>query len=180
MLGIVSNQLLFITGLARTSAIHATLIIATIPVFTLAVGAVSGRERPGMRRILGVPIALSGIVFLLGVGRTHVGAGGLTGDLLIAANCLCYSVYLVGARGILSRRSAIRVTATLFQYGMLPILLFALPDLRVFQPSRLGLWLAPTRPRRRSSSTFSRSSRAFSPGSCSASGLDPGPPARPS
>ncbi|MEO6323623.1 MAG: DMT family transporter [Thermoanaerobaculia bacterium] len=138
MLGIVSNQIFFISGLARTSAIHASLIVATIPAFTVLVGVVSGRERPGLRRIFGVPIAFLGILFLLGVGRTYVGAGSLAGDLLIAVNCLCYSMYLVGARDILAKHSAISVIAALFRYGALPILLFAIPALRTFEPSKLS------------------------------------------
>src|SRR4051812_39001206 len=43
--GVTANQLLFIAGLARTSATHAVVLGASIPVFTVGVAVLVGRER---------------------------------------------------------------------------------------------------------------------------------------
>lgn len=144
LLGIVANQVLFISGLARTTATRATLLVATIPVFTLLAEIALRRARPSLRKLLGIPVALSGIVFLLGPGALSLGGPTLAGDLLVAANSVCYSLYLVLARPLLVSRGALPFTAKVFQYGALPILLVALPDLARFRPATISTtaWLA--------------------------------------
>ena len=71
LFGIVANQVLFICGLHRTTATHATLLVATVPIFTIVVGLRMRRERPSARRLLGVPIAFGGVVFLLGTAGAY-------------------------------------------------------------------------------------------------------------
>ncbi len=142
--GIVANQVLFIVGLSLTSAIHATLLTATIPIFTLVVATLSGRERPTLLRAAGIPVALGGIVFLLDPGEVAGASGSLLGDLLLAANAAFYSVFLVASREVLARRSALSFVAQAFRYGALPILLVASGDLGRFRPAAVtGTgWLA--------------------------------------
>ena len=45
LLGVVLNQLLFVKGLSLTTAINATLLSTTIPVFTLVVSIALGHDR---------------------------------------------------------------------------------------------------------------------------------------
>lgn len=138
LLGIAANQLFFILGLARTTATNATLLVATIPIFTLAFAVLARAESVGPRRLLGIPVALGGILTLLDLDVLHLGGPTLVGDLLVALNSLCYAVYLVLARRVLSGRPAFDFTARLFRYGALPILLVALPDLLRFRPGALS------------------------------------------
>ena len=49
LVGVVLNQVLFLLGVARTTAVHANILITMIPVFTLAVALVLGRERISAR-----------------------------------------------------------------------------------------------------------------------------------
>src|SRR5262249_2674853 len=51
LFGVVLNQALFLTGLRQTSPVAATLLVATIPVFAVVIGALAGRERPGARGV---------------------------------------------------------------------------------------------------------------------------------
>ena len=115
LLGIVANQVLFISGLKRTTATHATLLTATIPVFTILAGLLLGRERPTLRRLLAVPIAFSGILFLLGPARLDFRGETLLGDLLVTANSAVYSFFLVRARDVLARRSSLSFVAQAFR-----------------------------------------------------------------
>ena len=142
--GIVANQLLFISGLSRTTATTATLLGVTIPLFTLAVASLTGAALPSLRRLAGIPVALAGVLLLLDLRGASFRGGALSGNLLILANCAAYAVFLVRAREILSRRSAISVVAACFRYGALPIFLVAAPDLAAFHPGRLSgqAWLA--------------------------------------
>ena len=44
LFGVVLNQALFLAGLRQTSPVSATLLVATIPIFTAAIGALAGRR----------------------------------------------------------------------------------------------------------------------------------------
>ena len=135
--GIVANQVLFIFGLSKTTATNATLLTAMTPILTLGVASFLSEQRLPVRRLLGIPVALAGLLWLLDVSRLDFGDRTFFGNALILTNALSYSVFLVLARDILRRHSAIRVTAAIFRYAALPIVLVALPDLLHFRPAAL-------------------------------------------
>jgi drug/metabolite transporter (DMT)-like permease len=113
LLGIVLNQVLFLEGVHRSSALHAGLIVCTIPVFTYLIAASFGQERWSARRTVGIGIALAGCAWLV-LARGTRGASGtapLTGDLLMVANCLLYSGYLVLSRPLLRSLSPLVLIA---------------------------------------------------------------------
>ncbi len=131
VLGVSGNQLLFLAGLARTSATHASLLTTTIPVLTLLVAVGLGRERLSLRQVVGVALALGGVVGLLAM-RDTTGASTLQGDLLILANASIYSVYLVLSRDLLARHAPTTVLPWLFGWGFLTALPFTgLPPVHV-------------------------------------------------
>ena len=138
LFGVVANQVFFITGLARTTAIHATLLVATVPVFTIVTGLLMRRERPSARRLLGVPIAFGGVVFLLDPTGLSFGSATFHGDLLVTLNSAAYAYFLVRARDVLARRSALSFVAQAFRYGAIPIVLIALPGLSRLRPAELS------------------------------------------
>ena len=135
--GIVANQVLFIFGLSKTTATNATLLTAMTPILTLGVASFLSEQRLPVRRLLGIPVALAGLLWLLDVSRLDFGDRTFFGNALILTNALSYSVFLVLARDILRRHSAVRVTAAIFRYAALPIVLVALPDLLRFRPGAL-------------------------------------------
>jgi drug/metabolite transporter (DMT)-like permease len=134
LLGVSFNQLLYILGLSMTTAINTSVLCAAIPVFTLAVSVLLGRERLDARAAAGVALALSGVLVLLDVTRFDLSSRHLRGNLLIVANSLSYSFYLVLSRPVLARYSARTVVSRLFLYGSVPIVLVALPGLARFRP----------------------------------------------
>lgn len=138
LLGIVANQVFFISGLQRTTATHATLLIATVPVFTILAGLATRRERPSARRLLAVPIAFGGILFLLDPAGLSFGSATFTGDALVTLNAAVYAFFLVRARDVLGRRSTLSFVAQAFRYGAVPIVLIAWADLSRLEPGRLS------------------------------------------
>jgi drug/metabolite transporter (DMT)-like permease len=135
LLGVSFNQMLFILGLSMTTAINTSLLTATIPVFTLAVAVLLGRERMAPAAAAGVLLATAGVLVLLDVTRFDFASRHLRGNLLILANSLSYSLYLVLSRPILSRYGARTIVSRIFVYGAGPILLAALPSLARFSPA---------------------------------------------
>ena len=117
MLGLVLNQLLFTKGLSLTTAINATLLSTTIPVFTLLVGVVLGTDRATLRRLLGIALAAGGVLYLIGPGRAQFSSATLTGDALIVANSLCYGAYIAVSKDLMKRYNALTVITWIFIVG---------------------------------------------------------------
>ncbi|PYT12889.1 MAG: hypothetical protein DMF51_12120, partial [Acidobacteria bacterium] len=95
LLGIFANQILFMTGLRRTSAAHSAILIALLPVFVLLISALGRAERISVPKIAGVMVAFGGATV---IGLEHgVGleAASATGDLLTLAGVLAFAGYTV-------------------------------------------------------------------------------------
>src|SRR5215212_10291399 len=90
LLGVVLNQFLYLKGLSLSTAVNAALLNASIPVFTLLVGALLGRERLTARTTLGTLVAAAGVVYLVDPMRASLGGDKLTGNLLLVANTASY------------------------------------------------------------------------------------------
>lgn len=113
VLGIVLNQALFLYGLHHTSAFSAALLGATIPIFTAALSVLVRLERASARTAIGLALAVGGVVWLTGVRSVDIGV------VVIALNCLAYSLYLVFSRRIIQRLGAITVITWIFTWGAL-------------------------------------------------------------
>jgi drug/metabolite transporter (DMT)-like permease len=114
LLGLVVNQALFSYGLARTTAINATVLIATIPMLTAVYAVASGRERGQPRVWLGALVAFAGVVIVARPERLSLGDRTLVGNALVLANCVAYSAYLVQARAAVARHGAPAVLTWIF------------------------------------------------------------------
>lgn len=143
VLGISANQLLYMYGLARTSAAHAALITTTIPLLTELAGVALGRSRLSGRRGAGIAVAFAGVAVLVASGD---GAGVATplGDLLVLANATVYALYLVLSRDVLAEAHPLSVLPWLFTWGAVPVLLVAGPPPLTGQPPEVlagAVWL---------------------------------------
>lgn len=116
-LGIASNQLLFLYGLARTSATHAALLTTLIPVFTSIFAIAMGRERFRWQAGAGIVVALSGAVALIS-GRNLGGQAALIGDLMIVANTFVYSAFLILSRDLLATWPPLTAVAWFFTWAI--------------------------------------------------------------
>jgi drug/metabolite transporter (DMT)-like permease len=129
VLGVVINQVLFLSGLALTSAHVSAILMTLIPVFTLAAAIFIGRERASAAKIGGIALALAGALAV--VGREGLSGTGksLIGDLLLIGNAFAYALYLVFSKRDMARLSPRRVIARMFAIGailMLPICAWSL------------------------------------------------------
>ena len=76
-LGVALNQLLFNAGIARSTAIHAVLLMATVPAQTLALGVLLGQERFTRRKLASVLLGLLGVAILLRVDALAASEAGV-------------------------------------------------------------------------------------------------------
>jgi drug/metabolite transporter (DMT)-like permease len=117
MLGLVFNQLLFTKGLSLTTAINATLLTTTIPIFTLLVGVAMGTDRATLRRLVGIALAAAGVLYLIGLGRAGFSPATRMGDSLIVANSFCYGAYIAVSKNLMKRYNSLTVITWIFIIG---------------------------------------------------------------
>lgn len=128
-LGVFANQLLFVLGLARTTATNAAILMPAIPVFTVVAAALLGMERPSPYRAAGVAVAVLGALVLLDPTRLSLSSGTALGDLLILLNCFAYAAYLVLQRPLLQHLPPLTLLAWAFAFGGAGVLAVATPSL---------------------------------------------------
>jgi drug/metabolite transporter (DMT)-like permease len=119
LLGVVFNQFLYVKGLSLSTAVNAALLNATIPVFTLLVGALLGKERLTARVTVGTLIAAAGVVYLIDPFRASLGGDTMKGNLLLVGNTFCYGAYLAVSRDVFRRYGALTAMTWLFAIGSL-------------------------------------------------------------
>jgi drug/metabolite transporter (DMT)-like permease len=122
VVGIFGNQVLFALGLQRTTAINASILMPSLPVFAVAVGALLGVEKIDRRRLAGVGLSIAGALVLVDPRRLTLGSGAASGNCLILCACLCYASFLVLQRPILRQLPWRTVVAWSFVFGALPVL----------------------------------------------------------
>lgn len=121
LFGVGLNMVLFVWGLDFSTAVNATLLMTMIPVFTYGVALLAGHEALAAPRAVGILVALAGAFVLLDPRRFSLDDATLVGNLLILANTLAYSIYLVVSRPILSRIPPLTTIAWIFVFGGLMI-----------------------------------------------------------
>ena len=145
VMGHTAYQVLFIEGIARTTASHAALIFGVSPVVVAILSSLLGHERIRMTGWLGAASAFGG-VYLIMAGKAPAGgpAPSLRGDLLVLAAAVSWCIYTVMAHPLLSRHSPLKVTALSLGWGVLLMLPFCAPSIVHQDWRRIGVeaWAA--------------------------------------
>lgn len=129
-LGVSLNQLLFFGGLARTSPIHASLIMVLTPLLVLLFAALIQGRRITLRSGTGILMAAAGAVALILPGQGQaVHQGDLTGDLMVAGNATSYALYLVLVQPLMHRYPPMWVLKWVFLFGSLFVIFVGWPEL---------------------------------------------------
>lgn len=124
--GFAGLNFLTFLGVAKSSAEHATVILALMPLMPVALNRLSGGERPGKVTLWCCAAALTGATLV--ITRGEIPAMSLAtigdntvGDLLLLAATFCWVVYTRWARAF-SDWTPLRVTALSSLMGTLSIL----------------------------------------------------------
>ena len=135
-LGLIGNtcyQLLFINGIDRTTAGNSALLLATTPIFVSLISAAFGLEQVGKLAWAGVFLSFTGIfMVIVGSGKElGLDKGTIGGDILVLIGATAWSLYTVLSKPMLSRYSALKLTALAMAAGTPFIVLFSIPQLLV-------------------------------------------------
>jgi drug/metabolite transporter (DMT)-like permease len=112
-------------AMSYTSAARGSLALSTLPLTTMLVAALLGREALSRRKTLGVLIAVGGVAFALWTGLGEAPAQAWRGDVLMAAATLCMALYNVWSRPLMLRSSMLGFLATGMGAGALLSVLLA-------------------------------------------------------
>ncbi|MFN2531267.1 MAG: DMT family transporter [Pyrinomonadaceae bacterium] len=117
MLGIVGNQFLFVKGLSLTTAINATLLGTTIPVFALFVSILFRYDRLSLRRTFGILLSGAGVVYLVNPFSAELATTTTAGNIVIVCNSFLYGAYIAISKGLFQRYGALNVITWIFIVG---------------------------------------------------------------
>jgi drug/metabolite transporter (DMT)-like permease len=121
VLGIVGHffyQYFFIGGLALTTVANSSLMLAATPVVIALISAALGQERVGPRHWAGAALSMLGIYIVVG-HNVDLRGQSIRGDVMMAAAVVCWAIYTLGARRLISRHSPVGVTGMSMAIGTL-------------------------------------------------------------
>ncbi|GAB2572326.1 DMT family transporter [Dyella jejuensis] len=149
LLGLTVYHLCLNEAETRIASGTAAILIALVPAATTTLSAIWIGERIGARRVLGLGIALLGVVLVVLASGRQVKLQPMAGLVLVSV--IVCAIFFVGQKPLFSRSSMLGVTAFAFFAGTLGALPFGLhlPQALVIAPwshiaALLWLGIAPT------------------------------------
>lgn len=108
------------------------ILIATQPMWLVALLAVTGRGRPRALSVVGVAVGLVGVAVLLGGPGLGAGPGGAA---MIVGAAVCYAIGVIMVRTLMPGVDAIALTAANVVAASVELVPFALADLPTAMPT---------------------------------------------
>lgn len=140
LLGVSLSQLMYIEGVALTTATAAQTLVAAGPAITLLAAILLRKENGTRAKWIGIIFAGTGALVLVGVGLAD---GRALGNFLVLTNVIAYSVYLVISRTLLAKYEPLTVIKWVFIFGMVALLPFGIaPAVRELPKAGVEAWLA--------------------------------------
>lgn len=113
---------LWITSLSYTSIASSVVIVTSHPVFVAIISYFLWGERLNKKTILGITIALGGVV-LINYGGFVVGSGAIFGDLMALLAAISMGIYLIIGRQLRHRISILPYLTTIYAGAAIILLL---------------------------------------------------------
>lgn len=121
--GIAANQLLLFQGLAKTSPINASLMLALCPLLTIVMSFFFLKEKMTFIRIIGLLIAFAGTFYLIAAGDIlNFQWKGKSGDILLFFNALFYGAYLIIVKPLMEKYKPFTVAFWIFLFGAMVVI----------------------------------------------------------
>jgi drug/metabolite transporter (DMT)-like permease len=124
-------QVLFINGIARTTAANSSLLMATSPIFVAIYGSLLRIERANRLVWAGVLLSFLGVGLLVLGGDKGLSAAVATivGDLLVLGAAMMWGAYTTFSKPLLARYSPLKLTALTMVAGTSVLVLVSAPAL---------------------------------------------------
>jgi drug/metabolite transporter (DMT)-like permease len=119
-LGVMFYGVFFVVyaeALVYTTAARGSLAVSTLPLLTMVVAALLGRERLTGRKTVGVLVAMGGVALALAAGLTDAPPEAWGGDLIMLGGMLAMALYNVLSRAFMARSSALGYATAGMAFG---------------------------------------------------------------
>lgn len=117
--GVSLNQFLFVVGLSRTSVAHSSIFANTTPILILVLAALWGLERLTGWKLVGVMMALTGVLLLRLLDNGPRTEATLAGDAITFCGALAFSIFTVLGKSHTNRYGTIAVNTVAYVGGAL-------------------------------------------------------------
>ncbi|MDR1371345.1 MAG: DMT family transporter [Dysgonamonadaceae bacterium] len=126
MLGIAINQALFIEGLDMTSPVDASILTTCTPMFVMVFAFFLLKEPITLKKTGGVIIGAAGAILLILTGHHEDinKSGSLNGNLMVIASGFSYALYLVIAKPLTLKYSAVTIMKWMFLFSTVVLIPF--------------------------------------------------------
>lgn len=143
LFGALFNMLLFFKGLSYTQRINGAVLMMFTPIFTALMAGILLKEKFGWLRISGLAIATMGGIFFIGGYKLNFSTQTVWGDLMVTANAILYSIYLVKVKTLMRKYNPLTVSTYTFAMGSVMVLPFGFHQLTTtsFSQFPLSIWL---------------------------------------
>lgn len=115
--GVAINQLLFFSGLNRTSPVNASIMMVSNPILVLLAASFILKEKMTMIRVAGILLGFAGAAALLLTGKDQGGNAHWYGDLMVLLNSASWGIYLVLVKPFMSRYNTVTIVKWCFLFG---------------------------------------------------------------
>lgn len=128
LLGLVFNQCCYIIGLSYTSPVNASIVVTSMPIFTMLLAALILKEPITGKKVLGIMLGCSGALMLILTSAKAVNAmvGDIRGDMLCLFAQFSFALYLTLFRNFIKRYHVITINKWMFTWATVLILPFTL------------------------------------------------------
>ena len=136
--GVSLNQFLFVVGISRTSVAHAAIFANLSPFLVLLLAAAIGLEKITPRKVIGVVVALVGVILLRLVDAQPQGTATFWGDFLVFLGALAFAIFTVMGKPTAKQHGSIAVNTVAYIGGAL-----MMAPLNIWMASRFPLGAVP-------------------------------------
>ena len=127
MLGNGIYQLLFVSGVARTKAGNAALVLAATPALIALFGWLRGVEKPVARSVFGIALSIFGVLLVVGTSAFSATLESFAGDGLLLTACVCWALFTVLLKPYMNRVHSMQLAALTMLGGLPPLFIAAFP-----------------------------------------------------
>jgi drug/metabolite transporter (DMT)-like permease len=131
LLGNTAYQMFFIHGIDLTTASNSAIIIAMTPLYIALLSSLMKHEKVLPAAWVGILFSFFGFYLVISgrLGTFQFSSQSVRGDLLIFAGSICWALYTVFSKPLLSRMSPLKLTALTMVFGTVFYLPFCIKDI---------------------------------------------------
>ena len=135
ILGITAYFYFEVTGLNLTDASIASMIMATIPIFTVILEIIYYKNDVSRVKVIGASLSVVGVVILIGFSfGTQNNPLAFLGNMLILGSCICWVGYIMASKSLKGHYSGLALTTFQTLFGTLFLLPLTLLEYKKWVP----------------------------------------------